>query len=474
MPRRIGFVLVLAGGILLPIRVGRIGPVRVVHYSMLERMGIMAHYGPSCRLISAVTNKYGSTIHIFVLYMGEDDLDSRITKAIELVPGIYQNQIVDALKHRANKNTIISRLNWLVKSKAIQRHKGVKYVTYTVTDFDSKKRLDKSLRKHLNGINRIIKKTKSDMPGYYYETKDSLNYYFEREYDNIHERTQTIVANHESARKSRLPYLVDCFGGIENGLDILKKPGSLSAEHHKMLRDVTRKIRERLFKIDDERVEFYEQLEHARGKRARAAIQKKISDGENEWAQLDRDQETISEYVKFGRESLGDIAKGMYEKYLEEKPGVAAEIRGLLSGKDARHESVLWRIIHEVTEEAKNAESQKLLWLKELVSSADPDELARIREHITGWGERVKEAETQLNEIKEWLTAGRPIYNVDESFLSHFPKFDLTPDDKFTIVMEMLTTGADPAKICRRHRITHSMLSSWKRKFLEGSKSALA
>ena len=114
------------------------------------------------------------------------------------------------------------------------------------------------------------------------------------------------------------------------------------------------------------------------------------------------------------------------------------------------------------------------MWYEKLAPSADADELDRIREHITGWAEIAKEAEVQLNGLKEWLVAGNPIYNVGESFLSRFPRFDLTPDDKFEIVMEVLTTDAGSDKICRRHRITCSMLSSWERKFLEGGKSALA
>ena len=142
--------------------------------------------------------------------------------------------------------------------------------------------------------------------------------------------------------------------------------------------------------------------------------------------------------------------------------------------QDARGESVLWRILNETAKEADNANSQKFLWHEELAPNTDPDELDRIREHIAGWAEIAKEAEMQLNELKEWLAAGNPIYNVDESFLSRFPRFDLTPDDKFKIVMKVLTADAGPDKICRRHRITRSMLSSWERKFLEGGKSALA
>lgn len=401
--------------------------------------------------------------------MHEDDLDSRIVKAIELEPGIRQGQIVDALKRQANKNTIIRHLNRLEKSGAIQRHKRGKYVTYTVADFDSEKRLEKSLRKYLNSINGIIKKTKSDMPGHYYETKYDLNRYFKREYYDIYERTQEIVANNENIRRSRRPYLANCFDEFENDI----QPDSRSVEQRK-LHNVIRKLRGKLYKTDDEIVEFYKQLEHARGKKARAAIQKKINDNENEWAELDRDRDRISEHVKFKSKSLGDVVKSMYEKYLEEKPDVATEIRELLSGKDARRESVLRRIVHEVTKEAEQAESQKLLWYKNLASSADPDELDRIREQITEWDKGIKETETQLNEIKEWLIAGKPIYNIDESFLSCFPKFDLAPDEKYEIVMEMLTTGADPTKICRKHRITHNMLSQWKRKFLDGGKSALA
>ena len=406
--------------------------------------------------------------------MSGEDLDSRIVRAIELVPEISQSQIIDALKHRANKNTIIKHLNGLINGGSIKRHKrGIRFA-YTVTDFDSGKRLDKSLRKHLNGITRIIKKTKSDMPGHYHETKEDLNSYFEWAFHDIAARTQSIVAMHESMRKSRRPYLISRFDEIEAGLDSLKESNSCSVEHLDMLRAAIRKIMERLYRIDDKSMEFYKQLERATDKRSRAAIQKKISGGESEWAQLDRDQEEISQYVKFGSDSLGDVAKRMRERYLEGKPDAAAEIRGLLSKQDARGESVLWRILNETAKEADNANSQKLLWHEELAPSADADELDRIREHITGWAEIAKEAEMQLNELKEWLAAGNPIYNVDESFLLRFPKLDLTPDDKAEIVMEMLTTDAGPDKICRRHRITRSMLSSWERKFLEGGKSALA
>ena len=406
--------------------------------------------------------------------MSGEDLDSRIVRAIELVPEISQSQIIDALKHRANKNTIIKHLNGLINGGSIKRHKrGIRFA-YTVTDFDSGKRLDKSLRKHLNGITRIIKKTKSDMPGHYHETKEDLNSYFEWAFHDIAARTQSIVAMHESMRKSRRPYLISRFDEIEAGLDSLKESNSCSVEHLDMLRATIRKIMERLYRIDDKSMEFYKQLERATDKRSRAAIQKKISGGESEWAQLDRDQEEISQYVKFGSDSLGDVAKRMRERYLEGKPDAAAEIRGLLSKQDARGESVLWRILNETAKEADNANSQKLLWHEELAPSADADELDRIREHITGWAKIAKEAEMQLNELKEWLAAGNPIYNVDESFLLRFPKLDLTPDDKAEIVMEMLTTDAGPDKICRRHRITRSMLSSWERKFLEGGKSALA
>ena len=135
---------------------------------------------------------------------------------------------------------------------------------------------------------------------------------------------------------------------------------------------------------------------------------------------------------------------------------------------------VLWRILHETAKEAENAKSQKLLCHEELASSADPDELDRIREHITGWDEKVKEEEMRLNEIKKWLTAGGPIYNVDESFLSRFYKFGLTQDDKYKIVMEMLKIGVAPDTLCRKHRISLNMLSEWWRKFRAGGKSALA
>ena len=406
--------------------------------------------------------------------MSGEDLDSRIVRAIELVPEISQSQIIDALKHRANKNTIIKHLNGLVNGGSIKRRKSGIRFAYTVTDFDSGKRLDKSLRKHLNGITRIIKKTKSDMSGHYHETKEDLNSYFEWAFHDIAARTQSIVAMHESMRKSRRPYLISRFDEIEAGLDSLKESNSCSVEHLDMLRAAIRKIMERLYRIDDKSMEFYKQLERATDKRSRAAIQKKISGGESEWAQLDRDQEEISQYVKFGSDSLGDVAKRMRERYLEGKPDAAAEIRGLLSKQDARGESVLWRILNETAKEADNANSQKLLWHEELAPSADADELDRVREHITGWAKIAEEAEMQLNELKEWLAAGNPIYNVDESFLLRFPKLDLTPDDKAEIVMEMLTTDAGPDKICRRHRITRSMLSSWERKFLEGGKSALA
>ena len=406
--------------------------------------------------------------------MSEEDLDSRIVRTIELVPGINQTQIIGALKNRANKNTIIKHLNGLVNGGSIKRHKRGICVTYTVTDFDSGKRLDKSLRKHLNGITGIIKKTKSDMPEHYHETKEDLNSYFEWAFHDIDARTQSIVATHESMRKSRRPYLISRFDETEAGLDSLKESNSCSVEHLDMLRAAIRKIKERLYRIDDKSMEFYEQLERATDKRSRAAIQKKISDGESEWAQLDRDQETISKYVKFGRESLDDIAKSMHEKYLEGKPDAAAEIRGLLSRQDARGESVLWRILHETAKEAENAKSQKLLCHEELASSADPDELDRIREHITGWDEKVKEEEMRLNEIKKWLTAGGPIYNVDESFLSRFYKFGLTQDDKYKIVMEMLKIGVAPDTLCRKHRISLNMLSEWWRKFRAGGKSALA
>ena len=103
--------------------------------------------------------------------MSGEDLDSRIVQTIELVPGINQIQIIGALKHRASKNTIIKHLNGLVNGGSIKRYERGIYVTYTVTYFDSGKRLDKSLRKNLNGISRIIKKTKSDMPGHYHEDK---------------------------------------------------------------------------------------------------------------------------------------------------------------------------------------------------------------------------------------------------------------------------------------------------------------
>ena len=406
--------------------------------------------------------------------MSGEDLDSRIAQTIELVPGINQIQIIGALKHRASKNTIIKHLNGLVNGGSIKRYERGIYVTYTVTYFDSGKRLDKSLRKNLNGISRIIKKTKSDMPGHYHETKEDLNSYFEWAFHDIDARTQSVVATHESMRKSRRPYLISRFDEIEAGLDSLKESNSCSVERLDMLRAAIRKIKERLYKIDDKSMEFYEQLERATDKRSRAAIQKKISGGESEWTQLDRDQEEISRYVKFARDSLDDVAKRMHERYLEGKPDAAAEIRGLLSRQDARGESVLWRILNATAKEAKNANSQKLLRHEELASSTDPDELDRIREHITGWAEIAKEAEMQLNELKEWLAAGNPIYNVGESFLSRFPRFDLTPNDKFEIVMEVFTTDAGPDKICHRHRITRSMLSSWKKKFLEGGKSALA
>ena len=152
-------------------------------------------------------------------------------------------------------------------------------MTYTVADFDSEKRLEKSLRKYLNGINGIIKKTKSDMPGHYYETKYDLNRYFEREYYDIYERTQEIVAINENIRRSRRPYLANCFDEFENDI----QPDSRSVEQHKLY-NVIRKLKGKLYKTDDEIVEFYKQLEHARGKKARAAIQKKINDNENEWA----------------------------------------------------------------------------------------------------------------------------------------------------------------------------------------------
>ena len=89
------------------------------------------------------------------------------------------------------------------------------------------------------------------------------------------------------------------------------------------------------------------------------------------------------------------------------------------------------------------------------------------------WTEGVKEAEIQLNELKEWLVAGNPIYNVDESFISRFPRFDLTLDDKYKIVMEVLATGANADKICRKHKITRNMLSRWEKKFLDAGRSAL-
>ena len=404
--------------------------------------------------------------------MREEDLDSRIVHAIEFGDEISQSQIIDALN--VNKNTIRKHLEALEQSGSIKRHKRGRNVTYTVTDFDSGKRLDRSLRKNLNGINRIIKKTKTDMPGHHHETKEALNSYFEWAFHDMDAMTQSIVAMHESMRKSRRPYLNSRFDEIKAGLASLKASNSCSDEHLDMLRAATRKIMTRLYRIDDESVEFYEQLERAANRRSRDAIQKKISDGESEGARLERDQEEIARYVKFARNSLDDVAKRMHERYLEGKPDAAAEIREMLSRQDTRGESVLWQILNATAKEAEDAISQKLLWHEKLAPSADADELDRIRERITGWAKRAKEAETQLNELKEWLAAGNPIYNVDESFLSRFPRFDLTPDDKYEIVMEMLTTDADADKICRRHRITLSMLSSWKRKFLEGGKSALA
>ena len=286
--------------------------------------------------------------------MSEEDLDSRIVQTIELVPGINQTRIIDELKHRANKNTIIKHLNGLVNGGSIKRYKRGIYVTYAVTYFDSGKRLDKSLRKNLDDISRIIKKTKSNMPGHYHETKEDLNSYFEWAFHHIDARTQSIVTTHESKRKSMRPYLISCFDEIEAGLDSLKESNSCSVEHLDMLRAAIRKIMERLYGIDDKSMEFYKQLERATDKRSRAAIQKKISDGESEWAQLDHDQEEISRHVKFARDSLDDVAKRMHERYLEGKPDAAAEIRELLSRQDARGESVLWRILNETAKEAKN------------------------------------------------------------------------------------------------------------------------
>ena len=360
--------------------------------------------------------------------MSGEDLDSRIVQTIELASGINQTRIIDALRHRANKNTIIKHLNGLVNGGSIKLYKRGIYVTYTVTDFDSGKRLDKSLRKHLDGISRIIKKTKSDMPGHYHETKEDLNSYFRWAFHDIAARTQSIVAMHESMRKSRRPYLISCFDEIEAGLDSLKESNSCSVERLDMLRAAIRKIKERLYGIDDKSMEFYEQLERATDKRSRAAIQKKISGGESEWPQLDRDQEEISRYVKFARDSLGDVAKRMHERYMEGKPDTTAEIRGLLSRQDARGESVLWRILNETAEEAKNANSQKILLHEELASGTDPDELDRIREHITGWAKRAKEAEMQLNELKEWLAAGNP--NIQCGRILPFQFSQVRPDSE--------------------------------------------
>ena len=210
-------------------------------------------------------------------------LDSKILDIID--SELTQSQIINALKGVANKNTVIKHLKRLVGDKSIRRHKRGKYVTYAPTDFDNEADLDRSLRKNLDAIYKIMEKTKNEMPGYYHETKTSLNDYFESEYHAIDRRIQHAVHSESAMRKSIYPYLRTSFGEIRSGLARLKKSNLCSDDHLKMLRNVIEEISRRSHKIDDDTVEFYKQLDSATDRRSRDAIRGKIDDGEQRGTQ---------------------------------------------------------------------------------------------------------------------------------------------------------------------------------------------
>lgn len=47
-------------------------------------------------------------------------------------------------------------------------------------------------------------------------------------------------------------------------------------------------------------------------------------------------------------------------------------------------------------------------------------------------------------------------------------------DEKIRIILEGLTTSITMSELCRKHNVSHAQYYSWRERFLEGGKKALA
>ena len=401
------------------------------------------------------------------------DIDSKILDTVNYCDELKQTQIIHALKDVASKNTVIKHLKTMTAEKQIKRHKRGKYITYTLTNSDNETDLDKSLCNNLDAIKTIVEQTKTEMSNYYYDAKMYLNKYFEQETETMTNHIKNCISAESRMRKSELPYLHSRHNEIKSGLARLRKSNSHSDEDLKMLRDIIEAIMKELYDADDYVVQRYKDLDSTTDRRSRDAIKKTIKEKYEFGIKVNNDFEIIYDFVKFENVSLNDPIMDMHKKYIKKEPDIVNKIAELLYERDEHHGSVLWRIWGNLSAEAKKANEMEILCYNHMMRSRDASEIDRLRGEISGWRKIFDDTQMQLKKLEEWLVAKKPIYDVGESFLHNFPKFNLTQNEKYYIVIEKIRTNADIKAICRKYKITCQMLSYWETQFLEAGRIAL-
>ena len=105
----------------------------------------------------------------------DESLRNLLLEKIRAKPGIMQKELIRMHRDRAAQNTVRNRLKELEKEAKIRSRRRGKYVEYTAIDEMQTEDLDRTIRRSMDEIDKILYQIRQALEGYPYYMKVSLN-----------------------------------------------------------------------------------------------------------------------------------------------------------------------------------------------------------------------------------------------------------------------------------------------------------
>ena len=353
--------------------------------------------------------------------MNDEEIDATIIKLIGTDPGINQISIIGAFNRKVqapSKNTIIKHIKELEGNKKINCHKHTKDVTYTLIDLESEKDVEKILYFYLDGLTRLIKKTKCELPQYHYDAKCGMNQIFKELLHQIEDGVSYTVKSSKDLRNSKASKIKVNWSDTYQALKSLQNEKNISDEHYRILQSGAWNIRVKLLKLDEQKVQTLRKLDKTKNKKARNALDEELHILDNEIVLLYTDLEEIDKKIRQTPGNLENVVKKINKIYVERKADIADNISRLLREYgESLYQEELSRIVSKIIRDIESLEDERSELYDNLNSSTNQEDIKFIRHRRKGKDNKIKAFNAKLKEINDRLELKEPLPDIAEPLI---------------------------------------------------------